>query len=248
MASIDETTPPQASATPPSRRQEFSTATKRELVDTARRHFTEHGYAATSLDTIVAGARVTKGALYHHFTNKQDLFLAVHRAVEADAVRRIDAVLSQYDDPWQAATSGLHIFLEIAREPDYRRIVTQEGAAVLGPTRPPDSERTTFSPVRHLVRATLTSGRWDVPEEMIDTFSRIFFGALNSAGQALATSTEPDEETVRIETSVGLLLAAVRHLSTTHDSLQAAVRPVLGEPAGDEAPTPEGSRGRGRSD
>lgn len=237
MASIDETTPQDSTA--PSRRQEFSTATKRELVETARRHFTEHGYTATSLDTIVAGARVTKGALYHHFTNKQDLFLAVHEAIEADAVRRIDAVLNQHDDPWQAATSGLHTFLEIAREPEYRRIVVQDGAAVLGAARPPDSERSTFSPVRHLVRATLTSGRWNVPEEMVDTFSRIFFGALNSAGQSLASSSEPEEETIRIEISVGLLLAAVRHLSTTHDSLEAAVRPALGDPTDDAAPVPE---------
>ncbi|WP_110239220.1 TetR/AcrR family transcriptional regulator [Nocardioides gilvus] len=246
MASIDETTP-QDPATATNRRQEFSTATKRDLVETARRHFTDHGYTATSLDTIVAGARVTKGALYHHFTNKQDLFLAVHEAIETDAVRRIDAVLGQYGDPWQAATHGLQTFLEIAREPEYRRIVVEEGAAVLGSARPPDSERSTFSPVRHLVRATLTSGDWDVPEEMIDTFSRIFFGALNSAGQSLATSAEPEEETIRIETSVGLLLAAVRHLSTTHESLEAAVLPVLGDQTDDETPAPEGSRDRGRS-
>lgn len=229
MASIDETTP-QDSPQPPSRRQEFSTATKRALVETARRHFTEDGYTATSLDTIVAGAKVTKGALYHHFRNKQDLFLAVHHAIEADAVRRIDAILERYDDPWQAATHGLHTFLDIAREPEYRRIVVQEGAAVLGAARPPDSERSTFAPVRHLVRATLTSGRWNVPEPMVDTFSHIFFGALNSAGQSLASSTEPEEETIRIETSVGLLLAAVRHLSTRHDSLEAAMRPVLDTP------------------
>lgn len=245
MASIDETTP-QDLTIATSRRQEFSTATKRDLVETARRHFTEDGYSATSLDTIVAGARVTKGALYHHFTNKQDLFLAVHDAIEADAVRRIDAVTEQYDDPWQAATNGLHTFLEIAREPDYRRIVAQEGAAVLGAARPPDSERSTYSPVRHLVQATLTSGRWDVPEAMIDTFSHIFFGALNSAGQSLAISTEPEEETTRIETSVGLLLAALRHLSSTHASLEAAVRPVLAEPTGDEAPAPEVFRDEGR--
>ena len=65
-----------------SRRQEYSAATKRALTDVAEELFTEHGYAATSLDAVVAGARVTKGALYHHFSGKQDLFQAVFERIE----------------------------------------------------------------------------------------------------------------------------------------------------------------------
>ena len=51
-----------------SRRQQFSASTKRALIEVATTQFSEHGYGGTSLDTIVAGARVTKGALYHHFS------------------------------------------------------------------------------------------------------------------------------------------------------------------------------------
>ena len=65
-----------------SRRQQYSASTKRALVDVAEELFTEHGYAATSLDAIVAGAQVTKGALYHHFSGKQALFEAVFERVE----------------------------------------------------------------------------------------------------------------------------------------------------------------------
>ena len=72
-----------------SRRQQYSASTKRALVDVAEELFTEHGYAATSLDAIVAGARVTKGALYHHFSGKQALFEAVFERVETDAARTI---------------------------------------------------------------------------------------------------------------------------------------------------------------
>ena len=70
-----------------SRRAEFSASTRRALVDVAERLFTEHGYAATSLDAIVAGADVTKGALYHHYSGKQALFEAVFERVEAGGVR-----------------------------------------------------------------------------------------------------------------------------------------------------------------
>ena len=50
------------------RRQRYSEATKQALVEVAERLFTAHGYSATSLDAIAAGADVTKGALYHHFS------------------------------------------------------------------------------------------------------------------------------------------------------------------------------------
>lgn len=56
--------------------------------------FTEQGYAATSLDAIVAGARVTKGALYHHFTGKHAIYEAVLERIESDAAMRVDAALT----------------------------------------------------------------------------------------------------------------------------------------------------------
>ena len=67
----------------PTRRQQYSASTRRALIDMGEQLFTEHGYAATSLDTIVAGAQVTKGALYHHFSGKQALFEAVFERVES---------------------------------------------------------------------------------------------------------------------------------------------------------------------
>ena len=60
-----------------SRRQQYSASTKRALIEVATAQFSEHGYGGTSLDAIVAGARVTKGALYHHFSGKQGVFEAV---------------------------------------------------------------------------------------------------------------------------------------------------------------------------
>ena len=63
----------------PSRRQQSPASTRRALIEVAERLFTSHGYAATSLDVIVAGAQVTKGALYHHFGSKDGLVQAVYR-------------------------------------------------------------------------------------------------------------------------------------------------------------------------
>ena len=84
-----------------SRRQEYSASTKRALVDVAQELFTERGYAGTSLDEIVAGARVTKGALYHHFSGKQALFEAVFERVEDDASSSIRRAIKDVKDPWE---------------------------------------------------------------------------------------------------------------------------------------------------
>src|SRR3989337_4398252 len=83
-----------------SRRAAYSSSTKRALVDVAEDLFTDHGYANASLDMIVAGARVTKGALYHPFSGKQALFEAVFERIEDDAAKKIQKALRGQKDPW----------------------------------------------------------------------------------------------------------------------------------------------------
>src|SRR6478735_12538626 len=162
-----------------SRRQQYSASTKRALVDVAEQLFTESGYAATSLDAIVAGARVTKGALYHHFSGKQALFEAVFERVEDDAARAIQKALKGHRDPWEKATAGLRAFLTVVQEPTYRRIVIQEGPAVLGYERfREQEERSTLGIVQDIVRSVLESSTYRLEDAMVETFSRIFFGAM----------------------------------------------------------------------
>ena len=77
------------------RRAAYSASTQRALVDVAEVLFTDHGYANTSLDAIVAGAQVTKGALYHHFSGKQALFEAVFERVEAESSKSIQKAIKK---------------------------------------------------------------------------------------------------------------------------------------------------------
>ena len=175
-----------------SRRQQYSASTKRALVEVAEGLFTEHGYANTSLDAIVAGARVTKGALYHHFSGKQALFEAVFERVETDASKTINKALKGKRDPWEKARAGLRAFLGVVQEPRYRRIVIQEGPAVLGYERYREQEeRSTFATVLDIVRSVLGAGSWELDEAMLQTFARIFFGAMSSAGESVATVRGP---------------------------------------------------------
>lgn len=197
-----------------SRRAQYSASTKRALVDVAEELFTENGYAATSLDAIVAGARVTKGALYHHFSGKQALFEAVFERVETEAAKQIQGVLKEHRDPWDKAIAGLRSFLAVVREPTYRRVVIQEGPAVLGYARfREQEERSTFAIVLDIVRSVLTAGDWDLDEAMLQTFARIFFGAMSSAGESVSSAEDPEAAAERVETAIGFILAGFQALA-----------------------------------
>jgi AcrR family transcriptional regulator len=196
------------------RRQQFSASTKRALVEVAEQQFTEHGYAGTSLDSIVAGAEVTKGALYHHFSGKQAVFEAVFTKVEDDAAQTIKAALRGSRDPWEKALMGLRAFLEVVQDPTYQRVVIQDGPAILGYERfREQEERSSFAIVQDIVGSVLEASTYSLDDAMKQTFSRIFFGALSSAGESVSRADDPARAVARIEAAIGFILQGMRALA-----------------------------------
>lgn len=203
-----------------SRRQEYSASTKRALTDVAAELFTARGYAGTSLDEIVAGARVTKGALYHHFSGKQALFEAVFEAVEAEAARSIRKAVRDNTDPWEKAMSGLRAFLTVVQQPAYRRIVIQEGPAVLGYERfREQEERSTFGIVQEIVASVLAA--YELAPSMVETFSRVFFGAMSAAGAAVSTAEDAPQASAEVEAAIGFILAGLQQRAESGGELPA---------------------------
>lgn len=197
-----------------SRRAQYSASTKRALVEEATRLFTSQGYAATSLDAIVTSARVTKGALYHHFSGKQAVFEAVFEKIETDAVARVRKALRGSRDPWDKALIGLRAFLDIVQDAGYQRVVIQEGPAVLGYERfREQEERSSFGLVQEMVKAVLEDSSYDIGPEMLETFSRIFFGALSAAGESVSTASNPKVAVAQVEIAIGFILAGMRSLA-----------------------------------
>lgn len=222
------------------RRAQFSATTRRSLVDVARRQFTEHGYAGTSLDTIVAGAQVTKGALYHHFSGKQGIFEAVLEKVEDDAAEGIREALKGTRDPWEKALVGLRAFLGVVQDPSYQRIVIQEGPAILGYERFREhEERSSYAIVQDIVRAVLRASTYQLDEPMLSTFTQIFFGALSAAGESITAAEDPRAAVARVETALGFVLAGLRALAEEGvqlpDPEELMDRAAHADP-GDEAP------------
>jgi AcrR family transcriptional regulator len=130
-------TSPRAAGKPGSRRSEHVADTRKSLVAAARKLFAERGYAATGTEDIVAAARVTRGALYHHFRDKADLFQAVMgECAQEMAERLVEQETRRAEehpgDVWQLLRTGFQSFLDACNDPDFQRIVLVEGPAVLG--------------------------------------------------------------------------------------------------------------------
>lgn len=196
------------------RRARYSASTKRTLLDVATAQFSEHGYAGTSLDAIVSGAEVTKGALYHHYSGKQAVFEAVFARVEDEAATTIREAIRGVQDPWEKALAGLGAFLAVVQEPTYQRVVVQDGPAILGYERfREQEERSAYGLVLEIVGAVLEASTDVLDEPMKQTFSRIFFGAMSAAGESVSTAEDPGQAVARIEAAIGFILLGLRTLA-----------------------------------
>ena len=119
----------------PSLRTDQVAQTRAALVAAARHLFGRDGFAATSVDEIAREARLTTGALYHHFPNKTALFEAVFEAVHADLLEAsLQAAVGAADEV-ELLTRGFDAFFDAVLEPDVQRIIILDAPAVLGLAR-----------------------------------------------------------------------------------------------------------------
>ncbi|MGA9723402.1 MAG: TetR/AcrR family transcriptional regulator [Candidatus Binatus sp.] len=115
-----------------SRKLEQSQATRAALIKTARKLFARLGYAATDIETVARRTRVTRGALYHHFKDKQDLFSAVFDLEEQKLAQTAAEAAVTQSNAWDAMLAGCDAFLDACLDPAVQRIVLIDALAVLG--------------------------------------------------------------------------------------------------------------------
>jgi AcrR family transcriptional regulator len=154
-------------------------ATRGALVDAALALFTANGFADTSTTEIVRRADVTRGALYHHFADKEELFRAAYEAVERDIFERCGKAASGHD-AIAALKAGIGAYLDACLEPTVWRILLTEGPLVLGWDRSLHFDDPYCA--RVLLRASVESLAPGPPEPL----THLLFGALNQAGLVIA--------------------------------------------------------------
>jgi AcrR family transcriptional regulator len=192
-------------ATVRSSRADYPASTRDDLVRSAVALFAKHGYAGTSLDTIAARARVTKGALYHHFRGKQDLFEAAFSAVEQKVYGRLRAILDGPENLWVKAGMVVREYLQSCLDPAYQRIVIREAPVVLGPEA---QDRLSFGLIRSAVAELRTAG--GLVGMPVEITARLVFGALSTAATMIANSPDPERTSEETEDAIVRLLALAR--------------------------------------
>ena len=117
-------------------RNELRTAqTRSRLVASARALFARDGYGQTGTEAILDGAGVKRGALYHHYRDKADLFEAVCRDLAAEAAEAVRGAADTETDPFEALASGSLAWIDFMARPDCRRILVIDAPGVLGRER-----------------------------------------------------------------------------------------------------------------
>jgi AcrR family transcriptional regulator len=140
-------------------REEHVEATKRAVLDAARQRFGERGFGGTSLDDIAADARVTKGALYHHFGSKERLFLRVYDEVEGELSAQGMQAATDASDPVDALQRAFAAFLDRALDPAVQRIAILDAPSVLGTAAKLEVDaRHSLAAVRAAVEAGMDGG------------------------------------------------------------------------------------------
>ena len=190
----------------PKTNAEWTAETTARLVRVARREFARHGYADASVDAIAAELGLTKGAVYYHYENKQALFEAALRDVQADVVKRIDGDAT--GDAVQAVKRGCDAFLSIALDDEMRRVVLTDGPGVLGWARwrAIDAEFGLGTLIAGL-QACKDEGRLQGAD--VNPVAHLSSGALNEAVFLIADAADRGQSHQRAKRNVQWLLDAV---------------------------------------
>lgn len=189
---------------------ERTEATRSRLIATARRLFAEKGFAATSTEEILSEAEVSRGALYHHFSSKTDLFRATFETVEDELTAKLLEVATAggETDPIKILELGFGAFLDQCVNPEVQRIVMLDAPTVLGwDTWHELDERYAFGTVKAVLAVAAETGRIDA--DAVDSLTHLLVGAIMQAGMVVARAADPTAAKQMMVESFALLLSAL---------------------------------------
>lgn len=167
-----------------------SQATRESLVGAARALFAERGYAKVSTEEIVHAAGVTRGALYHQFRDKAELFAAVAEAVEAEVIAQVSTEMAAAgDDPVVAMLAGARSLLVVCAQPEVERIILIDAPSVMGAIAWRElSARYSLSLIKAALESAMESGAF--ARQPVGPVAHLLIGALEEAVRYIAGSDD----------------------------------------------------------
>ena len=181
----------------PARRREHRTTpaqgeeTRARLVEAARELFAARGYAGVSMEQVCARAEVTRGALYHHFAGKDDLFRAVCENAAGTLTDQVIEAARSYPDAWSRLREGCRAFLDACSGQGVRQILLTDAPSVLGwaSFRELDA-RHGLGLLRAGIQAAMDSGA--IQAGPVDLIAHMLVAALDEAAMVIGRATDPD--------------------------------------------------------
>ena len=181
-----------------SRQAENSASTRAALLKIARKLFAERGFADTATEEVVRRARVTRGALYHHFRDKQDLFKAVLHEEQQRIALATATAASKETDPWRALLAACDAFLDACLDSAVRQIVLIDAPAVLGARGWRESDESYYlAGTKAAIQASIDAGL--IAKQPVDSLAHLIMGSLNEA--ALLIAHADDKKATRRDVS-----------------------------------------------
>ncbi|HJQ58352.1 MAG TPA: helix-turn-helix domain-containing protein [Vineibacter sp.] len=174
------------------KKQAKGQATRAAILRTATELFATAGYEATSIETVLARSGISRGALYHHFENKEALFIAVFEAVEAKIAQATIDASRGIADRVEAMRVGGEAFLDLSRDPAIRQIVLTDAPSVLGWQKWRDIDaRFGFGLLKSSLKAAAADGR--LKSELVDSYAHILLAAMLETALVIARAADPNQ-------------------------------------------------------
>ena len=192
-----------------SRKAEQSEATRNALLDAARSLFGERGFAAVSTEEIVRAAGVTRGALYHHFKDKLDLFTAVVERVEQEILERVAAAALSEPDVWEQQRVAVGAFLDGCLDPAVQRVILTDAPSVLGLAAWREIEaRYGLALVRAGLQNVMDAGL--IERQPLEPLAHMLLGAMAEGGLLIARADDPKAARREVGVSLDRILRGLR--------------------------------------
>jgi AcrR family transcriptional regulator len=186
-----------------------SEATRRKLLRVGRDLFARRGYADVATEEIVRRAGVTRGALYHHFRDKRDLFAAVVEEVEQEVMQRVATAALAEADAWEQQRAAIGAYLDVCLEPAVQRIVLTDAPSVLGLAAWREIEAEYgLALVQAGLQSVIEAGY--IERQPVEPLAHLFLGALTEGGLVIARAEDREAARRQVGESIDRILGGLR--------------------------------------
>ena len=172
--------------------EERSAATRDALISAARKLWGLRGYAEVGTPEIATAAGVTRGAMYHQFTDKAALFSEVVEAVDQAVMARMATLVAESGatTPADAIRAAVDAWLEVSSDPEVRQLILLDAPSVLGWAAFRDvAQRYSLGMTEELLSEAITAGQ--LAHQPVRPLAHVLIGALDEAAMAIATADDP---------------------------------------------------------